>query len=65
MQKLEIMKSSKDFQTVEARIHPDNADDEIIISGISGKFPNAKNLAEFSQKLYNKVNLSTFQFSSG
>lgn len=29
--------------------------DEIVISGISGKFPSAKNVAEFANKLYNKV----------
>lgn len=29
--------------------------DEIVISGISGKFPKSKNLAEFSNNLYNKV----------
>lgn len=30
--------------------------DEIVISGISGKFPNAENIQVFSEKLYNKVN---------
>lgn len=29
--------------------------DEIVISGISGKFPSAKNVAEFANKLYKKV----------
>lgn len=29
--------------------------DEIVISGISGKFPNARNMAELSYNLYNKV----------
>lgn len=29
--------------------------DVIVISGISGKFPNAENMAELSYKLYNKV----------
>lgn len=50
------MKSSRDFQTVEARIRPESADDEIVISGISGKFPKAGNMAEFAHNLYNKVN---------
>lgn len=50
------MNSSKDFHTVNARIYPACADDEIVISGIAGKFPNAKNVSELSQKLYNKVN---------
>lgn len=29
--------------------------DEIVISGISGKFPKSKNLTEFAHNLYNKV----------
>jgi fatty acid synthase, animal type len=31
--------------------------DEIVISGISGRFPNSKNVAEFARNLYNKVNM--------
>lgn len=53
------MKSSKGFQTVDARIWPESADDEIVISGISGKFPKARNMAEFEHKLYNKVKWTT------
>lgn len=49
------MDTAKDFQTIDARIRPECADDDIIISGISGKFPNARNMAEFSHNLYNKV----------
>lgn len=30
-------------------------DDEIVISGISGRFPNSHNVAELSYKLYNKI----------
>lgn len=29
--------------------------DEIVISGISGKFPKSKNMAEYAHNLYNKV----------
>lgn len=29
--------------------------EEIVISGISGRFPNSMNMAEFSHNLYNKV----------
>lgn len=59
------MKSSRDFQTVEARIRPESADDEIVISGISGKFPKAGNMAEFAHNLYNKVNkMRRFFFGS-
>lgn len=31
--------------------------DEIVISGISGRFPNAENMQEFSFNLYNKVDM--------
>lgn len=30
-------------------------DDEIVISGISGRFPNSHNVSEFAHKLYNKI----------
>ncbi|CAL1296657.1 unnamed protein product [Larinioides sclopetarius] len=32
---------------------------ELVISGISGRFPECDNIAEFSQKLFNKVDLLT------
>lgn len=38
-----------------SRTHPSNADNEIVISGIAGKFPHSKNVDEFSSNLYNKV----------
>lgn len=50
-----MSKPTKDFKTVAARIRPENPDDEIVITGISGKFPKAKNLTELSHNLYNKV----------
>lgn len=31
--------------------------DEIVISGISGRFPKSRNVREFSENLYNKVNM--------
>ncbi len=31
--------------------------EEIVISGISGKFPNAENIQVFSDKLYSKVRI--------
>jgi fatty acid synthase, animal type len=34
-----------------------NPEDEIVISGISGRFPNSNNVAEFSDNLYNKVDM--------
>jgi hypothetical protein len=30
-------------------------DEEIVISGIAGRFPKSANVAEFSDNLYNKV----------
>lgn len=37
-------------------IFPDT-DDEIVISGISGRFPSSANVAELAQNLYNKVDM--------
>lgn len=37
------------------RVKPISEDDEIVVSGISGRFPNSANIAEFSDNLYNKV----------
>ena len=33
--------------------------DEIVISGISGKFPESENMEEFSQNLFNGVDMIT------
>ena len=30
-------------------------DEEIVISGLSGRYPNSANVAEFAHNLYNKV----------
>lgn len=38
-----------------ARTHPATPDDDIVISGVSGSFPNSKNVEEFAHNLYNKV----------
>lgn len=38
-----------------SRIYPTTPDDEIVISGISGRFPSSANMNEFSYNLYNKV----------
>lgn len=46
----------RQVRTINSRIFAPSPDDEIVITGISGKFPNSKNLAEFSHNLYNKVN---------
>lgn len=33
----------------------DDPQDEIVISGMSGRFPNSNNVKEFEHKLYNKI----------
>lgn len=38
-----------------SRIFPETEGDDIVISGISGKFPNCHNTAEYEYNLYNKV----------
>lgn len=37
------------------RQYASSPDDEIVISGISGRFPNSHNVTEFAYKLYNKI----------
>lgn len=54
MAQTEAINSSR--AQVHARARPLNPGDEIVISGISGKFPNSQNLEEFANNLYNKVN---------
>lgn len=39
------------------RCYASSMDEEIVISGISGRFPNSKNVAEFSFNLYNSVDM--------
>ena len=34
-----------------------NPEDEIVISGISGRFPNSDNMHDFAHNLYNKVDM--------
>ena len=34
-------------------------DDDIVISGMSGKFPKSNNLDEFKYNLYNGINMAT------
>lgn len=38
-----------------SRVFAESDDADIVISGISGKFPNARNVDEYEYKLYNKV----------
>lgn len=49
------MEPSKCFGASGARNRLQPAAEDIVISGMSGKFPKSKNVAEFSHNLYNKV----------
>lgn len=49
------MLSKDNLTRVNARLCKD--DDEIVISGISGRFPNSRNMHELANNLYNKVSL--------
>jgi acyl transferase domain-containing protein len=46
---------SSDKTKMFSRSKPLTVEDDIIISGISGRFPNSDNMQEFSENLYNKV----------
>lgn len=48
---------ASDFNANRAHLRTPNIDDDIVISGVSGKYPNSKNVAEFSYNLYNKVRI--------
>jgi fatty acid synthase, animal type len=39
------------------KINDINVDDEIVISGVSGRFPNSDNIGIFAENLYNKVDM--------
>ncbi|XP_034485184.1 fatty acid synthase isoform X2 [Drosophila innubila] len=40
-----------------SRSHPDTDGDDIVISGMAGKFPNSKNVSEYEYNLYNKIDM--------
>lgn len=40
-----------------SRTHPETPGDEIVISGIAGKFPNSNNVEEYSHNLYHKIDM--------
>lgn len=40
------------------RVFPNTADDEIVISGISGRFPKCDSVEELAHNLYNKVGIA-------
>lgn len=48
-------KTTNGCTTNKSRIFASSPDDEIVISGMAGRFPNSDNVAELSYHLYNKV----------
>ncbi|XP_070073185.1 fatty acid synthase-like isoform X3 [Drosophila takahashii] len=40
-----------------SRSFPDTDGDDIVISGMAGKFPNCRNITEYQYKLYNKIDM--------
>ncbi|XP_039501306.1 fatty acid synthase isoform X1 [Drosophila santomea] len=40
-----------------SRSFPDSDGDDIVISGMAGKFPNCRNIIEYQYKLYNKIDM--------
>ena len=40
-----------------SRVYPLTPEDEIVISGISGRFPSSNNMHDFAHNLYNKVDM--------
>lgn len=49
--------TAKDFppRSENYRVFPDAPEEEIVISGVSGRFPSCDNVEELSHNLYNKV----------
>lgn len=47
-----------------SRTHPATPGDEIVITGVAGKYPNSKNFEEFGHNLYNKVGFSDVSSSA-
>lgn len=45
----------KEQMKLTSRVYPLTPEDEIVISGVSGRFPNSINMHQFSHNLYNKV----------
>lgn len=43
------------------RIFPSSPDDEIVISGIAGRYPSCDNADEFRENLFNKVGILSLE----
>ncbi|XP_037954847.1 fatty acid synthase isoform X2 [Teleopsis dalmanni] len=49
--------ASHKFNKKYSRVFPETDGDDIVISGIAGKFPNSHNTSEFRYNLYNKIDM--------
>lgn len=47
----------KEEQKLFSRVYPLTPEDEIVISGISGRYPNSKNISDFGHNLFNKIDM--------
>ena len=48
---------SKEHMKLFSRAYPVTSGDEIVISGVSGRFPNSNNMHDFAYNLYNKIDM--------
>ena len=51
------MENSEKLSKLYSRVYALTPDDEICITGISGRFPSSANIHEFRDNLYNKVDM--------
>ena len=47
----------KEHMKLFSRAFPLTSGDEIVISGVSGRFPNSNNMHDFAHNLYNKIDM--------
>lgn len=59
--------TAKDFMdstSHHTRVFPETPGDEIVVSGVSGRYPSCDNVEEFSHNLYNKVSMKFLETPS-
>lgn len=55
-----LLKDEKYGTSAESfRVFPKSPDDEIVVSGMAGRYPNCNNVEEFRYHLYNKLDMTT------
>lgn len=55
---MKVSQSDKKFNPLKKKSLKMSDDSSIVISGISGRFPNSNNISEFSHKLFNKIDMT-------